>query len=297
MIISFDDIISKAQANGVKGIAVACAHDSDVLLSLQKAVDEKIVFPILIGNREIIKQKMDKLGLDFAGEIIDCKDDDIAAEISVRLVASGDAKMLMKGAVSTATILGAVLNKKHSLEHSGLLSHVGLFSNVREENLVLLTDAGINIAPTLSQKKKIIENAVSVALNLGIRIPKVAPICAIETVNEKMQATIDAASLSKMSDRGQIKNCIVDGPLGFDNAISIKNATLKGIKSEVAGRADILLAPQIETANVMYKSLALFARNEYGGVVAGAQAPIVLTSRTDPHEVKFNTIVLASVLS
>ena len=212
------------------------------LLSLQKAVDEKIVFPILIGKREIIKQKMDKLGLDFAGEIIDCKDDDIAAEISVRLVASGDAKMLMKGAVSTATILGAVLNKKHSLEHSGLLSHVGLFSNVREENLVLLTDAGINIAPTLSQKKKIIENAVSVALNLGIRIPKVAPICAIETVNEKMQATIDAASLSKMSDRGQIKNCIVDGPLGFDNAISIKNATLKGIKSEVAGRADILLA-------------------------------------------------------
>jgi len=197
---------------------------------------------------------MEKYKLDFESEIIECRNDELSAEISVRMVAAGEAKMLMKGAVSTATILSAVFNKSFGLENTGLLSHVGLFPNVRRGNIVLLTDAGINIAPNLDAKRKIIENAVSVAHKIGIKIPKVAPICAIETVNEKMQATIDAASLSKMNDRGQIKNCFVDGPLAFDNAISVKNAKQKGINSLVAGRADILLAPQIETANVMYKT-------------------------------------------
>ena len=297
MIVSFKSLIEKAKKSEMVNMVVASAHDYDVLLSIQKAAAEKIIYPILIGNKELIVKIMDMKKLNFEAEIIDCKDDDVASEIAVKMVAKGDAKMIMKGAVSTATVLGSVLNKANGLENSGLLSHVGLFTNVRQKNIVFLTDAGINIAPNLGQKKKIIENAVSVAHKMGIETPKVAPVCAIETVNEKMPATIEAASLSKMSDRGQIKGCIVDGPLGFDNAISVKNAKIKGIKSPVAGRADILLAPQIETANVMYKSLALFAKNEYGGVVAGASAPIVLTSRSDPFDVKFNTIVLASVLS
>ena len=199
----------------------------------------------------------------------------------------------MKGNLSTSLILKAVLNKEHGLRTGNVLSHVAVFDVPHYDRPILVTDAAMNITPSLEEKVQIIQNAVNVAHSIGIEMPKVAPIAAVEVVNPLMPATVEAALLTQMNRRGQIKGCVIDGPLALDNAINIEAAKQKGIQSEVAGQADILLVPAIETGNVLYKSLIYFAKAKVGAILAGAKAPVVLTSRADSSESKLYSLALA----
>jgi len=279
-------------------IAVACPHDDDALLSLERAAAAGLVRPLLIGRRALIESLLETLGLQgFRPEIVDCADDAAAVERAVRTVRSGEAQMLMKGLVSTGTFLKGVLNKEFGLRQRALLSHVALFEAQDPQRLVLLTDVAMNIAPDLPQKAQILENAVWLAHALGIERPKVAAIAAVETVNPEMPATVDAAALAKMADRRQIKGCVVDGPLALDNALSVEAARHKGIDSPVAGVADVLLLPDIEAGNVLYKTIGLTKVWPMAAVVVGASAPVVLTSRADSDDTKFNSIALAAAVS
>lgn len=298
MITSFEQMYEQVKANGVKRISVAVAQDRPVLEAIRDAKKMGICDAILVGDRVKIIECAKTVGLNLNDfEVIHEPDNGKAALIAVEMVASKKADMVMKGLVDTATFLKAVLNKEKGVRTGKVLSHVAIFEIASLGRLLLITDAAMNIAPDLNAKKQIIENAVQVAKGIGIKVPKVAPICAVEVVNPDMQATLDAAALSKMCDRGQIKGCIVDGPLALDNAISEEAAKHKGIKSLVAGQADIILVPNIESGNVMYKTLTYMANARNGGIVVGAAAPIILTSRADSHESKVHSIVLATLVA
>lgn len=296
MIKNFDEVLQKVKANGIKKVAVAVAQDEPVLEAIRDAQKNKIAEAILVGDKKKIEESAKSVGLDINNfEIIDEPDNSKAALKAVELVSTGHADMVMKGLVDTATFLRAVLDKEKGLRTGKVLSHVAVFDIPALERIILVTDAAMNIAPDLMTKKQIIENAVGIAKAIGIETPKVAPVCAVEVVNPDMQPTLDAAALSKMCDRGQIKGCIVDGPLAIDNAISEEAAKHKGIDSPVAGKADIILVPNIETGNVMYKTLTYTANAKNGGILAGAAAPVILTSRADSHESKLYSIALASL--
>jgi phosphate butyryltransferase len=295
---SISQLHALARQGAPRTIAVACPHDDDVLLSLDRAAAAGVVRPLLVGRRAVIESLCAKLGLDrFRSEIVECADDAAAVEVAVRKVRSGEAQMLMKGLVSTGTFLKGVLNKEFGLRDRPLLSHVAVFEAQDPQRLVLFTDVAMNIAPDLAQKVQILENAVGLAHRLGIERPRAAAIAAVETVNADMPATLDAAALAKMADRGQIKGCVVDGPLALDIALSAEAARHKGIASPVAGVVDILLLPAIEAGNVLYKAFGLSGRYPLAAVVVGASAPVVLTSRADSDETKFNSIALAAAIS
>ena len=295
---SIRQVHALAKQGSPRTIAVACPHDDDVLLSLDRAASAGMVRPLLFGRRAVIESLCSTLHLDaFRPDIVECADDASAVELAVRAVRSGEAQMLMKGLVSTGTFLKGILNKEFGLRDRPLLSHVAMFEAADPERLVIFTDVAMNIAPDLAQKVQILENAVGLARRLGIERPKVAVIAAVETVNAEMPATLDAAALAKMADRGQIKGCVVDGPLGLDNALSVEAARHKGIVSPVAGLADVLLLPDIEAGNVLYKAIGLVAKCPLAAVIVGASAPVVLTSRADSDETKFNSIALAAAIS
>jgi phosphate butyryltransferase len=222
-------------------------------------------------------------------------DNERAVETAVKMVSRGDGDILMKGNIPTPTLLKAVLNKEWGLRSGQLLSHFALFEVAAYHKLIGVTDVAMNIAPNLQDKIAIINNSVAYLNKLGIRKPKVAVLGAIEMVNEHMQATLDAALLSKMNQRDQIRNCLIDGPLAFDNAVSFESAEHKKIKSQVAGDTDILLIPDIEVGNVLYKSLVFFAHAKVASLVLGASAPIVLTSRSDSEQAKYDSILLAAL--
>lgn len=296
MITTFKDILNKAKDN-LKVIAVAVAEDEHVLETVKAAKKEKIADFILVGDKEKIISLTKKLEMKEEDlEIIDEKDREKATLEAVKLVKDKRAHMLMKGLVETKTLLRAVLNKEVGLRSGSLISHVGVFEVEALNRLIILTDAAFNIEPSLSEKVAIIKNSVILAKGLEIENPKVAIICAVEVVNEAMKATLDAASLSKMNDRGQIKGCLIDGPLALDNAISLEAAKHKGIESKVAGQADILLMPNIESGNVMYKTLTYLSKSKSAGILVGASAPVIITSRSDSPETKLNSIALASIL-
>jgi len=287
-----------ARRRSPRTIAVAWPHDDDVLLSLQKAAAGGLVRPLLAGRRKTIEDLIGRLGLTaFDADFIECGSDAEAVDAAVRAVRGGQAQMLMKGLVSTSVFLRGILNKEWGLRKRPLLSHVAAFEQTDPERLVLLTDVAMNIAPDLQAKAQIIENVVEFAHRLGVTRPRVAVLAAVETVSVDMPATIDAAVLAKMADRGQIKGCIVDGPLALDNALSAEAARHKGITSPAAGCADILLAPDIEAGNVLYKALGLLTSCRLAAVIIGASAPVVLTSRADSDETKFNSIALAAAVS
>lgn len=296
MIKSFDDVIVRVKANGIKKVAVAVAQDEPVLEAIREAKEMGIADAILIGDKVKIETAAEAAGLNINQvEIINEPDNAKAAKTAVELVSSGRADMVMKGLIDTATFLKAVLDKEKGLRTGRVLSHVAVFDVPTLERIILITDAAMNIAPDLMTKKQILENAVSVAKGIGIEKPRVAVIAAVEVVNPDMQPTLDAAVLSKMNDRGQIKGCMVDGPFAIDNALSEEAARHKGINSPVAGKADIILVPDIETGNVMYKTLTYTSNAKNGGIIAGAAAPIILTSRADSHESKMYSIALASL--
>lgn len=208
-------------------------------------------------------------------------------------MSSGQADILMKGMIPTSDLLKAVLHKEAGLRTGKILSHVAAFEVPGYDRLIFVTDSGMNINPDLQQKAQIIENAALIAKGIGVEMPKVAVLAAVETINPSMQATLDASALTVMNKRGQISYCVVEGPLALDNAISPEAAEHKGITGEVAGKADILLVPAIETGNALYKSLIYFSGAKVGAVIAGARAPIVLTSRADSAESKLFSIALA----
>lgn len=295
---NFDDLFEKLKEVKKKKVAVAVAQDLPVLEALKEATSKGIVEGILVGDKHEINKIAAEIELDLTEfEIVNEKDPKKAALEAVRLVSTGKADMVMKGLVDTATFLRAVLNKEIGLRTGKLMSHVAVFDIEGYDRLLFLTDAAFNTYPDLKAKVQIINNSVTVAKACGIDLPKVGCICAVEVVNQDMAATIDAALLAKMNDRGQIKGCLVDGPFALDNAISEEAAHHKGVHGEVAGRADILMLPSIETANVMYKTLTMLSKSKNGGLLVGTSAPVILTSRADTFEVKVNSIALAALVA
>lgn len=292
-----DSLISMASQNDRKTVAVAAAEDTEVLEAVAQAVNLELADFLLYGNEEeierMIASKHPELADSKRVKIISAPNNNAAAEMAVKAVKNNEANVLMKGHISTAAILKAVLNKEYGLRTGAVLSHVAVFEVPGYDRFTIVTDAAMNIAPDLEQKAQIIKNTVKIAHSIGIELPKVAPLAAVEVINPAMQATVDAASLTMMNKRGQITGCIVDGPLALDNAVSQLAAEHKGINNEVAGRADILLVPAIEVGNVLYKSLIYFANAKVGAVIAGAKAPIVLTSRADTAESKLYSLALA----
>ena len=293
----FKDLMNLAKSREAKRVSVAMAGDRDVLMSVKMAVDEGVIDPILVGDKLEIEKISNSIGLDLKGiRLIDEKDKTQAARISTELVSSGEASILMKGLVDTSIIMKQVLDKEIGLRSDNLMSHVAIFDIETYHKLFLVTDAAMNIAPDLMEKKGLIDNAVEVSQSLNIDNPKVAVLAAKEKVSDKMEATVDAGKLAEMSKQGEIEGCIVDGPFALDNAISKESARVKGIDSEVAGDADILLAPDIEAGNVLYKSLTFLGGAKSAGIIVGAKAPIILTSRADNEETKLHSIVLATLM-
>jgi phosphate butyryltransferase len=278
-----------------KKLILAAAQDQHSLGAVLKAWHENIVDPILVGDTESIQKICASNNYDISGlRIIHEPDLVKSVEMSVRMVNSKQADVLMKGMVGTSTLLKCVLNKEWGLRTGNLFSHFALFEVETYHKVIAVTDVAMNIAPNLKDKISIVNNSVSCLLRLGYKMPKVAVLGAVEMVNENMEATLDAALLSKMNQRDQIRDCIIDGPLAFDNAVSIESARHKGIRSEVAGDTDLLLMPNIEVGNVLYKSLVFFARAKVASIILGALAPIVLTSRSDSEQAKFDSILLAA---
>ena len=285
------------QRQAVK-IAVAAAADLDVLTAVHDAKRAGIADAILVGDIAQTRQLLEQQGMDAAlYELEHEPDPRLAARRAAALVKQGQAHVMMKGLVGTADFMRAVLDKTDGLGTGRMLSHVVAFEPGGFGRLMFLTDPAINIAPDLAQKVQIIENALQVSRALGNLQTKVAMLAAVETVTSSMKATEDAAMIAKMAERGQIKGCIIDGPLALDNAVSLAAARHKGIGGEVAGQADLLVVPNIEAGNVLYKSLVYFANTPLAGIVVGAAAPVVLTSRADSPATKLNSIALAVIVS
>ena len=298
MINSFDEIIAKVKSKSLRKLSVAVAQDEPVLQAVKEAKENGIVDAILVGDKDEIEKVADTINMDLSGfEIVDIKDVDEATLKAVEIVSSGKADMLMKGLVDTKTFLKSVLNKEVGLRTGNLMSHVAIFETEKFDRLLFLTDVAFNVFPTLEDKVKIINNAVKVAHAVGIEEPKVAAVCAVEVVNKNMPNTVEANALAEMYKEGKFEGCIVDGPFALDNAISEEAAHHKGVTGPVAGKADILLLPNIEAGNIMYKTLTYTTDSKNGCILVGTSAPVVLTSRADSSETKMYSIALASLVS
>ncbi|MDI6739413.1 MAG: bifunctional enoyl-CoA hydratase/phosphate acetyltransferase [Candidatus Edwardsbacteria bacterium] len=282
----------------IKRVAVACGQDPDIIDALARAVKEKLAIAILIGDKAKTEALATKHKIDPAiFTLIDEPDYKKAAAKAVEMVRKGEADVLMKGLIDTAVYARAYLDKETGLTTGATVSHVGVFEVPGYPRLLLVTDAAQIPYPTFDEKVAMINHAVEVAHKLGIEIPKVAVLAAVEKVNPKMPVTLEGATLAKMADRGQIKGCIVDGPLSMDAAVSPECAAGKGIKSPVAGLADILVCPDIQAGNILYKTLTQLAKAELAAMVIGTSAPVVLTSRTDSDDTKFMSIVLSALMA
>ncbi len=265
-------------------IPTAVAHpcEATALSGAVEAYQRGLIIPLLVGPAASIAKTAASAGIDLKKlEIIDVPHSHAAAEKAVALIREGRAEILMKGSLHTDELMGAVVSRDGGLRTARRISHVFLMDVPTYHKPLVITDGAINIAPTLEDKVDICQNAIDLAISLGVERPKVAILAAVEIVTSKMPATIDAAALCKMADRGQIKNGILDGPLAFDNAISKEAAETKGIQSPVAGDPDILLAPDLEAGNMLAKQLSFLANADSAGMVLGARVPIILTSRAD----------------
>ena len=298
MLRTFNEVLNKAKEYGPKKMAVASAGAEDILEAVEAARKEGLTDSILVGDKKEIIQIAEKMGIDLANyEIIDKPDKTETARCAVELVRNKKASILMKGMMGTARLLKAVLDKEIGLRTNQLLSHVYTLEIKNYNRLLTMTDGAMSISPDLKQKAQIIQNAINYAHSMGIEKPKVAVVAAIELVNPDMPATIDAACLAKMSERGQIVGGVVDGPLGFDNAISKEAAVHKGIESPVSGEVDIVLVPNIESGNIFAKGLVYLAKAVPAGLLLGAKAPVVLVSRSDSAQSKLYSIALGVLMS
>lgn len=295
---SLGNFVEIAAQKGKKRLAVAVAQDEDVLKAIKAAMQAGIIIPILVGDRHEILISAEHAELDLSGiEIFHEPDKQNACMSAVKLVRNGRADILMKGLVSTGVLVKAILDKETGLLKGNLLSHVAFFETSFYHKILCITDAALNISPDFNEKCAIVSNAVSVFHKLGISNPRVAVLAAVETVNPRMEATVHGAMLTMMQKRNQIEGCIIDGPLALDNAVSADAAKHKGLKSEVAGDADILVTPDLNSGNMLYKSLNFLGGAFVAAIVAGASVPVVLTSRADQDKSKFMSIALAAAMT
>ncbi len=297
MIKSLDEILEKISNLPKKTIAIAQAADDEMLQVAEAATKNGLADFIFVGNRDEISNLINKNNYQLNSiRIIEASSNHECAEKTIELVKSGEADMPMKGLLPTATFMKAVLDKEKGLRTNKLITQVTVTDNVNNDGLNFITDCAMNINPDLNAKIEIIQNAVFLAHKFGYKLPKVAVLTALEMVNMSMPETVDAAILSKMNDRGQIKDCIIDGPFALDNAISKTSALHKGITSDVAGEADILIVSDIRMGNVLHKSITYFANKRVGSVIIGTASPLVMTSRSDSVQDKLISIALSSYL-
>ena len=297
-ITTLKQMVDLVKGGTTKRVAVACGQDPDIIDALARAVNEKLAVAIMIGDRKKTEDLAREHKIDpKIFTLIDEPDYKKAARQAVEMVRKGEADVLMKGLIDTAVYARAYLDKENGLMTGATVSHVGVFEVPNYPRLLIVTDAAQIPYPDLGQKVEMINHAVAVAKKLQIETPKVAVLTATEKVNPKWPCSLEAAQLSKMADRGQIKGCIVDGPLSMDAAVSPECAKGKGISSPVAGYADILVTPDIQAGNILYKTLTQLAHAELGAMVIGTSAPVILTSRTDSDDTKFMSIVLAALMA
>ncbi len=297
MFVRLQELVDLAQEKPPTRVAVAAAAHKLVLQSVQRAVNQGLIIPLLVGREDDIREQAEAIGWDLRSErIVPTETNKAAANMAVDLVRQGEAQVLMKGYLHTDEMLHAVLRQESGLRTDRLLSHVFVMEVPTYHKLLLITDAAININPDIHQKAAITQNAVDLARRLGVEQPKVAALSSIETINANIPSTVHAACLSKMAERGQIKGAIVDGPLAFDNAISAEAARDKGIVSPVAGDLDVLVVPDLDAGNILSKNLEYLASAKMAGIVMGALAPVVLTSRSDPPRARVYSLALASLL-
>lgn len=292
-----DDLIPLTKKKKNQKLVVACAEDREVLEAVYLACKNTIVSPLLTGNKSKIMAISNAIKFSLSSiEIIDIPDQDAAIKEAINQIKTGNGNILMKGLVSTSKLLKAVLDKETGLRESSLLSHFALFQSPYYHKLFGVTDAAINISPMVEEKKIIIQNAIGLLHKLGNHNPKVAIVCPIEKVNPKISSTLDAEQLKKICENGLLTGCIVDGPLALDNAILKKAALQKGIKSDVAGDADLLVPSDLDASNILYKAINFLGGGTCAAVVLGAKVPIVLTSRADDEKTKLLSIALSVIL-
>lgn len=294
---SLETVLEIARSKPAARMAVAAAADDHALDAIREASKAGIITPILTGDKAAIEEIADKLNFDLGGiEIIDEKNPVKACAIAVSLIKSGKAQILMKGLVGTADLLRAVLNKDTGISTGRVMSHAAILESPYYHKVFCITDCGMNILPGLQEKADIINNVVEIYKKLKLDTPKVGILAAVELINEKMEATTHAAMLVTMNRRKQIKDCIIDGPLAFDNIISREACTHKGIETEIGGDADIVILPNIETGNTLYKALVYLGGATVASIALGASVPIVLTSRSDSDRSKLMSIALAAAM-
>lgn len=297
-ITNFDDLLAEARRVGPKRIAVAGAEEHEVLLAAQDATRQGFAHCILVGSVEKIYQAAQQHGISLYGmSLLEEPDTRRTIRRAVLLAAEGEADVLMKGSVSTGSLLSTVLNREIGLRTGRLLSHVGVFEVPGYDRFIFITDGGVNISPTVDQKLEIIYNAVKVAHRLGLKEPRVALLAASELLSPHIPASLDALALTKMAEQGWVEGALVDGPLALDTAVSPKAAEIAGAKGPVAGHADILVVPDVDTGNMVAKVITFFVRGRMAGVVVGAKVPLVISSRADLHEVKLVSMALGVVLA
>ncbi|MFH2094662.1 MAG: phosphate butyryltransferase [Bacteroidota bacterium] len=294
---TLSEFIDRAKKKPERKIAVAAAADEPVLEAIKIAREEDIAEPVLVGNKKEIEKISKKIGFKLDGVQIINEPDAVKASLkAVELIRKGEAGILMKGMVSTGPLLKAVLDKETGLRKGNVLSHIAFFESPYYHKVFCVTDAAMNVVPDFDEKLAILLNAVEACHKLGVINPKVAVVGAVETVNPKMEATVHAAMLTQMYQRGQIKGCVVDGPLAIDNAVSAEAAKHKGIESEVAGDCDIILTPDINSGNILYKAINFLGGGVSAAVIMGATVPFVLTSRSDSEKSKLLSIALAAAM-
>ena len=278
--------------------AVVHPCEATALSGAVEAAQKGLITPILVGPKNEIAKTAKSAGLSLANlEIVDVSDSHASARKAVELVREGRAEVLMKGSLHTDELMSAIVSREGGLRTGRRISHAFVMDVPTYHKVLIVTDGAINIAPTLEDKVDICQNAIDLAISLGCEKPKVAILAAVETVNSKMSATLDAAALCKMSERGQIKGGVLDGPLAFDNAISVDAANTKGIQSAVAGDPDILLAPDLEAGNILAKQLSFLANADSAGMVLGARVPVILTSRADSVRSRIASCAVAMLVA
>jgi phosphate acetyltransferase len=289
-----------AATRGLSALPTAVAHPCDES-SLRGAIDAaqaRLIVPILVGPKDKITRVAEEFGLDISGlQIVDTPHSQASAEAAVELVRKGTAELLMKGSLHSDELLGAVTRREAGLRTGRRISHVFVMDVPTHADTLFITDAAVNIAPDLMAKRDIVQNAIDLFIGLGLGTPKVAILSAVETVNPAIPSTLEAAALCKMAERGQITGGVLDGPLAFDNAISPEAARIKGIKSPVAGHAQILVVPDLEAGNMLAKNLTFLSKADAAGIVLGARVPVILTSRADNLRTRMASCAVAMLLA
>lgn len=293
---NYNEILEEIKSRGQVIVSVAVAQDKEVLTAIKLAQEAGIAQAILVGDAQLITPMLIEVGLSADTQIIHEPDTRKAALQAVSLVRNGKAQVLMKGLINSSDFLRAVLDKEAGLRTGRLLSHLATFEVPGQEKIIFVTDGGMNIAPTLQEKKDILVNSMLALHSMGIENPHVAVLTANEVVNHKMPATVDGEMLAEMSRAGELPSGIVEGPISLDVAISSEAARHKGIKSQISGKVDLFLVPTIEAGNIFGKSLIYFANGKMAGIILGATHPIVMTSRAETPEGKLNSIALACLV-